>query len=58
MSPKLFGSEETGHLCKDGFHEYLVAGRKDAVGSHKGTKAAGIYRRTVAAGASTPSGSG
>ena len=29
------------------------AGRKDAVGSHKGTKAAGIYRRTVAAGAST-----
>jgi hypothetical protein len=47
---KLFGSEETGHLCKDGFHEYLVAGRKDAVGSHKGTKAAGIYRRTIAAG--------
>ncbi len=47
---KLFGSQETGHLCKDGFHEYLVAGRKDAVGSHKGTKAAGIYRRTIAAG--------
>ena len=47
---KLFGSEETGHLCKDGFHDYLVAGRKDAVGSHKGTKAAGIYRRTIAAG--------
>ena len=47
---RLFGSEETGHLCKDGFHDYLVAGRKDAVGSHKGTKAAGIYRRTIAAG--------
>jgi hypothetical protein len=50
---KLYGSEETGHLCKDGFHDYLVGGRKNAVGSHKGTKAAGIYRRTVAAGAST-----
>jgi Glycosyl hydrolase family 63 C-terminal domain len=50
---KLYGSEETGHLYKDGFHDYLVGGRKNAVGSHKGTKAAGIYRRTVAAGAST-----
>ena len=50
---KLYGSEETGHLCKDGFHDYLVGGRKNAVGSHKGTKAAGIYRRTVAAGDST-----
>jgi hypothetical protein len=50
---KLYGSEETGHLYKDGFHDYLVGGRKHAVGSHKGTKAAGIYRRTVAAGAST-----
>jgi hypothetical protein len=47
---KLFGSEATGLFCKDGFHEYLVAGRKDAVGSHRGTKAAGIYRRTIAAG--------
>ena len=50
---KLYGSGETGHLYKDGFHDYLVGGRKNAVGSHKGTKAAGIYRRTVAAGAST-----
>jgi hypothetical protein len=50
---KLYGSEETGHLYKDGFHDYLVGGRKHAVGSHKGTKAAGIYRRTVAAGDST-----
>ena len=50
MSQNCSASEETGHLCKDGFHEYLVAGRKDAVGSHKGTKAAGIYRRTIAAG--------
>jgi hypothetical protein len=50
---KLYGSEETGHLYKDGFHDYLVGGHKHAVGSHKGTKAAGIYRRTVAAGDST-----
>ncbi|MEA2853383.1 MAG: hypothetical protein QOE02_3402, partial [Rhodospirillaceae bacterium] len=50
---KVFGGEETGHLCKDGFHDYLVGGRKNAVGSHRGTKAAGIYRRTIAAGAST-----
>src|SRR5260370_24769045 len=47
---KVFGGEETGHLCKDSFHDYLVGGRKNAVGSHKGTKAAGIYRRTAAAG--------
>jgi hypothetical protein len=40
-------------LCKDGFHDYLVGDRKNAVGSHRGTKAAGIYRRTIAAGAST-----
>jgi hypothetical protein len=52
-APKLYGSEETGHLYKDGFNEYLVGGHKHAAGSHRGTKAAGIYRRTVAAGAST-----
>jgi hypothetical protein len=50
---KLYGSNETGLFCKDGFHDYLVGGHKNAVGSHRGTKAAGIYRRTVAAGAST-----
>ena len=50
---KLYGAEETGRLHKDGLHDYLVGGAKDVVGSHKGTKAAGIYRRTVAAGAST-----
>lgn len=50
-NPKLFGSGETGRLYKDGFHEYLVGGRKDAVGSDRGTKAAGIYRRTVPGGA-------
>ncbi len=52
-APKLFSSLETGRLYKDGFHDYLIGGRKEAVGSDKGTKAAGIYRRTVAAGAST-----
>jgi hypothetical protein len=50
---RLYGREETGRLHKDGFHDYLVGGAKHAVGSHKGTKVAGIYRRTVAAGAST-----
>lgn len=45
--PKLFGSVETGQLYKDGFHEYLVRGREDAVHSDRGTKAAGIYRRNV-----------
>ncbi len=50
---KLYGGGETGRLHKDGFHDYLVGGAKHAVGLHKGTKAAGIYRRTVAAGAST-----
>ena len=49
---KLFGGEETGQFCKDGFHEYSGGGRKDAVGPHKGTKAAGIYRRTLPAGGS------
>jgi hypothetical protein len=44
---KLYGSADTGGFCKDGFHEYLVKGRRDAVGSSKGTKAAGIYRKTI-----------
>ena len=51
--PKLFGGHETGLFYKDGFHDYLVGGRTDAVSSHMGTKAAGIYRRTVAARGST-----
>ena len=50
---KLFGGQETGQPCKDGLHDYVVRGRKDAVDPAKGTKAAGIYRRTIAAGAST-----
>jgi Glycosyl hydrolase family 63 C-terminal domain/Mannosylglycerate hydrolase MGH1-like glycoside hydrolase domain len=50
---KVFGGQETGQPCKDGLHDYVVRGRKDAVDPAKGTKAAGIYRRTIAAGAST-----
>ena len=49
----LFGRQESGHLYKDGLHDYVVRGRQDAVDSSRGTKAAGIYRRAVAAGAST-----
>ena len=44
---KLNGSQDAGRLYKDGFHAYLVNGNRNAVGSHEGTKAAGIYRRTV-----------
>jgi len=50
---KLNGSEKTGHLYKDGLHDYVVKGHESAVDPRKGTKAAGIYRRTVAAGART-----
>jgi hypothetical protein len=50
---KLYGCEKTGHLYKDGLHDYVVKGHASAVDSDKGTKAAGIYRRTIAAGAST-----
>jgi hypothetical protein len=50
---RLFGSAPTGHLYKDGLNDYVVRGREPAVDSRKGTKAAGLYRRTIAAGAST-----
>src|SRR5262249_8312130 len=50
---KLYGAEDSGRLYKDGFHDYVVKGRQNAVGSEKGTKAAGVYRRTVRAGGST-----
>jgi Glycosyl hydrolase family 63 C-terminal domain len=52
-NPRLFATAESGGLYKDGLHDHVVGGNADAVGSHKGTKAAGIYRRTVAAGGST-----
>jgi hypothetical protein len=50
---KLYGSPGTGRPYKDGFHDYVVNGRKDAVDSTQGTKAVGIYRRKIAPGAAT-----
>jgi len=50
---KLYGADDPGHRYKDGFHDYVVKGRPDAVDSSKGTKAAGIYRRTIPSGGST-----
>ena len=50
---RLFASAPTGRLYKDGLNDYVVHGQEKAVDSRKGTKGAGIYRRTIAAGAST-----
>ena len=50
---RLYGGEDAGRLYKDGFHDYVVKGSRSAVGTRTGTKAAGIYRRTVPSGAST-----
>ena len=50
---RLYGSEGTGRLYKDGFDDYVVKGNQNAVGSRKGTKAAGIYRRSLPPGANT-----
>ncbi len=50
---RVFAAGPTGRLYKDGLHDYVVKGLEKAVDPHKGTKAAGIYRRTIAAGAST-----
>ena len=50
---KVFGRERPPGLCKDGFHDYLTKGDESAAGSCGGTKAAGIYRRTVPAGGRT-----
>jgi hypothetical protein len=49
---RLFASGPTGRLYKDGLDDYLVHGQEKAVDLRKGTKAAGIYRRTIAGGAS------
>src|SRR5262245_18488144 len=49
---RLYGGEDAGRLYKDGFHDYVVKGSGNAVGTRTGTKAAGIYRRTVPLGAS------
>jgi hypothetical protein len=48
---KLFGTPNTIPYVKDGFHEYLVSGRTDAVNpAQEGTKAAGYYQASIAPG--------
>jgi Glycosyl hydrolase family 63 C-terminal domain len=49
---RLFASAPTGRRYKDGLNDYLVHGQEAAVDAQRGTKAAGLYRRTIAAGAS------
>ncbi|HEY7878003.1 MAG TPA: hypothetical protein VIC55_07250, partial [Gemmatimonadaceae bacterium] len=47
---RLFGSDTPGYF-KDAFHEYIIAGRSDAVNPRRsGTRAAARYRLTVPAG--------
>ncbi len=49
---RLFGRPNASPYVKDAFHNYVVAGRQDAVNPNQtGTKAAAYYRLTVAAGA-------
>jgi hypothetical protein len=50
---RLYGSPVSGGFYKDGFHEYLINGDQNAVGSRGGTKAAAIYRRIIPAGGSS-----
>jgi len=47
----LFGSPNASPFTKDAFHRHLVGGEKDAVNpARNGTKAAPVYRRTLAPG--------
>jgi hypothetical protein len=47
---RLFGSANTVLYVKDAFHEYVVAGRRDAVNPERtGTKSAALYRLEVPA---------
>ncbi len=49
---RLFGSANATRYVKDAFHRYLIDGEMNAVDpARKGTKAAGIYRLSVPAGA-------
>jgi hypothetical protein len=48
--PRLFKSPGPTPYVKDAFHEYVVGGKRGAVNPERtGTKAAGLYSRTVAA---------
>ncbi|MEM7234619.1 MAG: glucosidase, partial [Planctomycetota bacterium] len=50
---KLFDSKNESAYCKDGFHEYVVKGRFDAIRSDgRGTKSALHYRLNIPAGGS------
>src|ERR1700674_1328315 len=50
---RLFGVENHSPYVKDGFHEYLIHGRQDAVNpAETGTKAAALYRLELPAGGS------
>lgn len=53
-APRIFGTPHVaGAVYKDAFHEYVVNGKADAVNpQHTGTKAAAVYRLTLAPGAS------
>ncbi len=49
---RLFHVPNASPYVKDAFHDYLIAGRPEAVNPARvGTKAAALYRRTLAAGA-------
>jgi hypothetical protein len=49
---RLFGAQNAAPHVKDAFHEYLIHGRHEEVNHARvGTKAAALYTRTVAAGA-------
>ncbi|HLH50942.1 MAG TPA: glucosidase, partial [Roseiarcus sp.] len=48
---KLFGARAESNFCKDGINDFLVQGREAAINPEgRGTKAAGVYRRELAAG--------
>ena len=50
---RTFGVGSEKGCFKDGFHDYLIQGRSDAIGRGAGTKAAGLWRATLAPGGST-----
>lgn len=48
---KLYNAANTSPHVKDAFHEYVIRGQSEAVNpAHAGTKAAAVYRRTIAPG--------
>jgi hypothetical protein len=50
---RLYGQDASGRFFKDGFHDYVVSGRRDAVNSSAtGTKAAALIRAAIPAGGS------